>query len=79
LAGLLPDSGSSSSGGALPNSLDEGAVLSTFSVEKGGAGAVLDKSIQLQLLRRSPWKGALPNTPLVIVSISKKNEISRLF
>jgi hypothetical protein len=53
--------------------------LSTFSVEKGGAGAVLDKSIQLQLLRRSPWKGALPNTPLVIVSISKKNEISGLF
>jgi hypothetical protein len=55
----------------LPNSLDGGAVLNTFSVEKGGAGAVLEEpQIEgspkwLQLLWRSPWRGALPNTPLM--------------
>jgi hypothetical protein len=52
MVGLLPSFGSGSSGGALSNSPSGGAVLSTFSVEKRGARAVLEE----KLMEKSPLK-----------------------
>jgi len=67
LAGLLAGTGSGSSGGSLPNIVPE----EPFYSENREAGAVLEEPQivaspkWLRLLRKSPLKEALPNTPLV--------------
>lgn len=62
LVGLL--SGSDSSGGSLPNDLVEEAVWSSFSVEKGGAGVVLEESQIMTPKRLGSSRGTLGEEPL---------------